>query len=262
MANDNERKRCGAPRWVAVDERRGIRAFTLVELLVVLSVILILASLLLPVLNRSKASAQRIRCVGNLRQLGLAGQMYWDENGGRAFPWQGIATNGGQTYWFGWLASGSEGLRRFDPAPGALFPYLTGRGVEVCPALNYIHPRYKLKATGASYGYGYNLQLSASAGQTPVDVHRVSQPAGLAFLADSAQVNTFQLPASPQNPMLEEFYYLSTNDATVHFRHTRTSGAVFCDGHVDREKPEAGSLDERLPGQTVGRLRPAVLLVQ
>src|SRR5262245_14324182 len=60
-------------------------AFTLVELLVVLALISILAALLLPALNRSKNSAQRIQCVNNLRQLGIAAQMYWDDNNGNSF---------------------------------------------------------------------------------------------------------------------------------------------------------------------------------
>lgn len=241
---------------------RTIRAFTLVELLVVLSVIAILAALVLPVLSRSKSSARRIQCVSNLRQLGLAGQMYWDENGGRAFRWRGGATNGGQVFWFGWLENGGEGKRSFDPTQGALFPYLSGRGVEVCPALNYIQPRFKLKATGASFGYGYNLGLSAPAGQPPVSVHRITRPTEFVFLADAAQVNTFQFPASPENPMLEEFYYVNTNEATAHFRHTRTANGVFVDGHVAPEKPFAGSLDKRLPGQNVGWLRPEILVVE
>jgi prepilin-type N-terminal cleavage/methylation domain-containing protein/prepilin-type processing-associated H-X9-DG protein len=235
-------------------------AFTLTELLVTLAVISILSALLLPVLIRSKASAQRMTCVSNLRQLGLSAQMYWDENDGKAFRWRGIATNGGQIYWFGWLEVDTEGNRSFDRTQGALYPYLGGRGIEVCPSLNYVHPQFKLKATGASYGYGYNISLSAPAGQPALNIHKIERPSDLVFLADAAQVNSFQAPASPQNPMLEEFYYLSTNETTAHFRHAKTANAVFCDGHVAREKPLSGTLDMRLPGQTIGRLRPETLV--
>jgi prepilin-type processing-associated H-X9-DG protein/prepilin-type N-terminal cleavage/methylation domain-containing protein len=240
---------------------RSAFAFTLIELLVVVAVIGILAALLLPALNRSKTSAHRIQCVSNLRQLGLAAQMYWDEHENQAFRYRRGATNDGVIYWFGWLANGREGERGFDATQGALFPFLSGRGVEVCPALRYALPSFKLKATGAAYGYGYNLQLSAPPSQPPVSLGTVTQPSDLGVLADAAQVNDFQAPASRDRPMLEEFYYVNTNEPTAHFRHARQANVVFCDGHVGAERPVTGSIDQRLPRENVGCLRPEILVL-
>ena len=243
------------------EEDSGRLAFTLIELLAVIAVVALLAGLVLPALGRSKVSAQRIRCFANLRQLGLAAQMYWDENNGNAFRFRGVATNGGDLYWFGWLARGREGKRAFDPTFGALFPYLGGRGVEICPALNYSLREFKLKASGAGYGYGYALCLSAPIDQPPVKVGKIARPTETAVFADAAQVNTFQAPASPDHPMLEEFYFVSTNEATAHFRHSQRASVAFCDGHVAPERPVEGSLDGRLSRQFVGRLRPEILAV-
>jgi prepilin-type N-terminal cleavage/methylation domain-containing protein/prepilin-type processing-associated H-X9-DG protein len=52
------------------------RGFTLIELLVVIAIIAILASILFPVFQRARESARRTRCAANLKQLGLALQMY------------------------------------------------------------------------------------------------------------------------------------------------------------------------------------------
>jgi prepilin-type processing-associated H-X9-DG protein len=234
-----------------------------VELLAVIAIIAMIAASLLPTLGRSKMSAQRAQCLGNLRQLGLSAQMYWDDNAGACFVWQLGPTNGGRLYWFGWLQDGPEGQRNYDASVGALYPYLKGHSVGICPALNYSLSQFKLKATGAAYGCGYNRFLSAPAGQPPLKLGKVQNPSQIALFADSAQVNDFQPPASKANPMLEEWYYVDTTAdyPNGHFRHSRLANVAFCDGHTGPEKFVPGSTDARLPGQHIGRLRSEILVL-
>jgi len=105
-----------------VKARKG--AFTLIELLVVMAIISILASMLLPALGKAKEKGVTIYCVNNLRQIGLAMQMYGDDSDDRlplstnniTIPGQGAFTNGA------WTA--------------ALQPYYQNTNVLRCPALS------------------------------------------------------------------------------------------------------------------------------
>lgn len=234
-------------------------AFTLTELLVVIAVVGIVAALLLPALAQGKASARRTQCADNLRQMAIATQLYWNDHDDLTFRYLDGATNGGRIYWFGWIKPGAEGQREFDPAYGALHEYLGGQSPGICPSLDYQDTVYKLKGRAAICSYGYNRYL----GGPSVPISRVIAPAGMVLFADAAQVNDFQAPASPEHPLLEEFYYVDADEGlgypNGHFRHDRRAQAAFVDGHIAAEIALPDSFDQRLPGHHVGRLRPEIL---
>jgi prepilin-type N-terminal cleavage/methylation domain-containing protein/prepilin-type processing-associated H-X9-DG protein len=264
-----------SPSPAAPRATRRAPGFTLVELLIVLAIIAILSAMLLPVLARAQATARRGACESNLRQLGVAAELYWSDNRGNCFYYASVPMikdgMNGARWWFGWLQGTSvpEGQRAFDLSEGVLFPYLSGSDVRLCPSPVWAAPQFKPKGRDVIFSYGCNRYLSPTKAAGLANLNRISRPADTVVFADAAQVNTFQPPASPTHPKFEEFYYLDlqtnyvnfNNQPNGHFRHTQKANAAFVDGHVELQEPVPGSFDKRLPGEFIGQLRPEILKV-
>jgi prepilin-type N-terminal cleavage/methylation domain-containing protein/prepilin-type processing-associated H-X9-DG protein len=123
-------------------------AFTLVELLAVIALIAILASLLLPALSKSKQESQGIKCLSNMRQLTTAWLTYAGDSGDylvtNTYGYTGYPTTSSGQVTNSWVAGWEDWSNPEDPdntnvlelmSPfGRLWPYAPSAGIYKCPS--------------------------------------------------------------------------------------------------------------------------------
>ena len=191
------------------------RAFTLVELLVVIGIIAILAALLLPVLARARDKARATQCAANLRQWGLAMRLYADDNGD-SLPrrGQGVQTLNLITRpddWFNALPNYFHALSFQQLVAANQKPAAGDHNVFVCP--DAVDP-------GATYflSYGMNMNLSTWNLPLPTKFTDVVQPNYVVAMADA--------------PGPYASTYPSAQAYSVIARHARRVNLLFLSGQV------------------------------
>jgi len=226
--------------------------FTLVELLVVTSIVSILMGLLLPALGAARGQARGVVCRSQLRQLLLANIGYAQEHDSHLVPAASdMWDNAGLRRWHGTRVHRDVA---FDPNGSPLAAYLQEGDVKDCPTLQ------RFLASGSWHsnfergggGYGYNLTYLGSriwdrtfagrfqqAYRHTTSLLEVKQPSGTLMFADTAMsqdsVNLIEYSfAEPPHAVLGgQVYDAVRMSPSIHFRHRGHASVGWVDGHVD-----------------------------
>jgi len=205
---------------MSLRRHRPTPGFTLIELLVVIAIIAILAAILFPVFSRARAKARQTACLSNVKQIGLALEMYCQDND-ECFPVVDHTTG------YGWWAP--------------LYPYVKNAQVFRCPA-------YKAGPTEPATDYLLNGLFAHGVSQSFFE--DVSAQISIAIrLPGCAETGYHPWPDDPSTASnwdsLTNYSDFEGNIATT--IHNGGSNYGFADGHAKFEKWE-NTIKPPLPG--------------
>jgi len=231
-------------RW-ATRSALAQRGFTILEVLVVLSVIALLASLLLPGLAQAREQAKAVICGSNIKQIMLANTLYAED-------FSGIYSPGASDFLHNldrWHGHREQVDSPFDSSRGPLVDYLgAGRAIRQCPT--FASAEIGMEQGGferGNGGYGYNNayigvqssyaadgSYSVSNDRAGVPVVRVARPPATIMFTDAAFAADALIEYSFAEPRFHPGFPTARTDPSIHFRHNEHATVGWVDGHVDR----------------------------
>jgi prepilin-type N-terminal cleavage/methylation domain-containing protein/prepilin-type processing-associated H-X9-DG protein len=254
----------------ACKDSRFRRGFTLVELLVVVGIIAVLVSILLPTLSAAREQARAVQCASNMRQWGMAFQMYAGQFNGE-LAWKSTGGGDGDTaadaigIWNDsslWINSLPPflGMTEYcdlnDPTTNSIPPGPNASTIFVCPSALTVAPGDP--ATDIVQGdcfmvYGYEPNVKSQVIQTrPTRIDYVInskliqtskevnvkltnlRPSSAVVLVVEKRVNPSELKATDEN-YGKSLAYISSEHKRMASRHQKMTSANLCfaDGHVE-----------------------------
>jgi prepilin-type N-terminal cleavage/methylation domain-containing protein/prepilin-type processing-associated H-X9-DG protein len=222
------------------------RAFTLIELLIVVGIISVLTGILLPALSAAREASRRTVCASNVRQVVTAALAYAQVNAGSWPPAHVDFLTMNLRRWHGTRPDTSSAFQ-FTDSP--LDRYLQVAEIKTCPSFEPVRPGFEASCGG----YGYNNHYLGSSQAEPElatlplgpaewDRRVGNVPAKLNRVRNSAEKIAFS-DAAMAAPDLIEYSFLEPpttvygpTSPSIHFRHRgRRASVAWADGHVTAE---------------------------
>jgi prepilin-type N-terminal cleavage/methylation domain-containing protein/prepilin-type processing-associated H-X9-DG protein len=187
---------------------RYAKGFTLIELLVVIAIIGILSGMLLPAITQAKGTAQRTKCLNNLKQIGIASLIYAEDHNG--LIQLDAPLQSGKITWASLIAT-NQNLKPFD--------------IFVCPTYSPFRWTNWTKTYGVRQDAPSNYLSGAF--KEMLKVASVERPVEYLHVTDTTSRGRGGIGA-------EQYYFFrAASENEVHARHGDTASGLFLDGHVE-----------------------------